>query len=64
MELPDAHDACVFCLGRAHVDAALDGSDCPCCEQMSVKTLRARISVILNCTNPGPREATCSRPPR
>ncbi|KAF4113456.1 hypothetical protein G5714_006001 [Onychostoma macrolepis] len=56
VELPDAHDACVFCLGRAHAEAALDGPDCPSCEEMLVKTLRARISVILNCapTNPLP----------
>ncbi len=49
MELPDAHNACVFCLGRAHTEAALDGPDCPACEEMTVKVLHARISVILNC---------------
>ncbi|KAL0199287.1 hypothetical protein M9458_007827, partial [Cirrhinus mrigala] len=27
VELPDAHDAYVFCLGRAHAEAALDGND-------------------------------------
>ncbi|KAF4110036.1 hypothetical protein G5714_009288 [Onychostoma macrolepis] len=54
VELPDAHDACVFCLGRAHAEAALDGPDCPSCEEMSVKTLRARISVILNCAPANP----------
>ncbi|KAF4116621.1 hypothetical protein G5714_004110 [Onychostoma macrolepis] len=53
VELPDAH-ACVFCLGRAHAEAALDGPDCPSCEEMSVKTLRARISVILNCAPANP----------
>ncbi|KAF4110763.1 hypothetical protein G5714_007794 [Onychostoma macrolepis] len=54
VELPDAHDACVFCLGQAHAEAALDGPDCPSCEEMSFKTLRARISVILNCAPANP----------
>ncbi|KAL0197791.1 hypothetical protein M9458_006331, partial [Cirrhinus mrigala] len=54
VELPDAHDACVFCLGRAHAEAALDGPDCPFCEEMTVKTLRARVSVILNCALANP----------
>ncbi|KAL0178303.1 hypothetical protein M9458_027197, partial [Cirrhinus mrigala] len=54
VELPDAHDACVFCLGRAYAEAALDGPDCPFCEEMTVKTLRARVSVILNCAPANP----------
>ncbi|KAF4112579.1 hypothetical protein G5714_007374 [Onychostoma macrolepis] len=54
VELPDAHDACVFCLGRAHAEAALDGPDFPSCEEMSVKTLRARISAVLNCAPANP----------
>lgn len=51
MELPDAHAASVFCLGRAHVEAAHNGSDCPFCEQIPVKALRARISLALNYTS-------------
>ncbi|KAL0166425.1 hypothetical protein M9458_038269, partial [Cirrhinus mrigala] len=64
VELPDAHDACVFCLGRAHAEAALDGPDCPFCEEMTVKTLRARVSVILNCTpaNPLPPPPVAAEP--
>ncbi|RXN08335.1 hypothetical protein ROHU_009473 [Labeo rohita] len=54
VELPDAHDACVFCLGRVHTEAVLDGPDCPICEEMTVKTLRARVSVILNCVPANP----------
>ncbi|KAF4103182.1 hypothetical protein G5714_016065 [Onychostoma macrolepis] len=45
---------CCACGGRAHAEAALDGPDCPSCEEMSVKTLRARISVILNCARANP----------
>lgn len=73
IELPDAHDTCMFCLGRAHGEAALDRPDCPFCEEMSVRTLRARISTILNCAPatslpPPPAEAEPReerpRPPR
>lgn len=32
------HDACVFCLGCAHVEAALDRPDCSFCKEMRVRT--------------------------
>ncbi len=42
----DGHESCVFCLGRAHTEAALGGSDCPHCGDMSLRTLRLRVAIV------------------
>lgn len=52
IELPDLHNVCIFCLGHAHAEATLDRSDRSFCEKMTVSTLRAMISTILNCAPP------------
>ncbi|RXN07830.1 mitogen-activated kinase kinase kinase kinase 4-like protein [Labeo rohita] len=44
--LSDGHESCVFCLGRAHTEAALGGSDCPHCGDMSLWTLRLRVAIV------------------
>ncbi len=36
----DGHSECVSCLGKAHADAALAGSDCSHCESISLASLR------------------------
>ncbi|RXN06012.1 hypothetical protein ROHU_012493 [Labeo rohita] len=45
VDFPDAHEDCVLCLGRAHSEAALEGSDCKACEDLPIKILCARLSV-------------------
>ncbi len=40
----DGHSKCVFCLGKSHADAALAGSDCSHCENISLASLRSRIA--------------------
>ncbi len=40
----DGHSECVSCLGKAHADAALAGSDCSHCESISLASLRTRIA--------------------
>ncbi len=42
----DGHESCVFCLGRAHTEAALGGSDCPHCGEMSLRTLRLHVAIV------------------
>ncbi len=46
IELSDGHESCVFCLGRTHAEAALVGSDCPHCGDMSLWTLRLRVVIV------------------
>ncbi|KAF4099822.1 hypothetical protein G5714_019948 [Onychostoma macrolepis] len=45
-DFPDTHNDCVLCLGRAYAEAALEGSDCQACEELSIKILRARLAVV------------------
>ncbi|KAL1279903.1 hypothetical protein QQF64_014503 [Cirrhinus molitorella] len=35
VDFPGAHKDCVMCLGRAHAEAALEGSDCTACEELA-----------------------------
>ncbi len=37
----DSHNLCVVCLGAKHAVSALEGADCPHCEQLSLRTLRS-----------------------
>ncbi len=46
IELSDGHESCVFCLGHAHTEAALGGSDCPHCRDMSLRTLRLHVAIV------------------
>ncbi len=46
VDFPDAHKNCVLCLGRAHAEVALEGSDCQACEELPIKILRARLAVV------------------
>lgn len=48
IEFPDAHEHCVLCLGRAHAEAAFEGSGCRACEKLPIKILRARLAVSCN----------------
>ena len=38
----DTHSLCVVCLGAEHAESALEGADCPHCEQLPLRTLRSR----------------------
>ncbi len=40
----DGHSECVSCLGKSHADAALAGSDCSHCENISLASLHSRIA--------------------
>ncbi len=40
----DGHSECVSCLGKSHADAALTGSDCSHCKNISLASLRSRIA--------------------
>ncbi len=44
IEAPDTHEFCILCLGLAHVEAALNGSDCL---NFSKKMLRAWRNISL-----------------
>ncbi len=46
IESSDGHESCVFCLGRAHAEAALGESDCPHCGDMSLRTLRLCVPIV------------------
>ncbi len=46
IKLSDGHESGVFCLGRAHAEAALGGSDCPHCGDMSLRTLRLLVAIV------------------
>ncbi len=46
IELYDGHESCVFCLGLAHAEAALGGSDCPHCGAMRLRTLMLHVAII------------------
>ncbi len=46
IESSDGHESCLFCLGHAHAEAALGGSDCPHCGNMSFRTLRLRVAIV------------------
>lgn len=48
IDFPDAHEQCVLCLGRAHAEAAFEGSGCRACEELPIKILRARLAVTRN----------------
>ncbi len=50
----DGHSECVSCLGKAHADAALAGSDCTHCESISLASLRTRIAFFSE-SDPAPR---------
>ncbi len=50
----DGHSECVSCLGKAHADAALAGSDCSHCESISLAALRTRIAFFSE-SDPAPR---------
>ncbi len=50
----DGHSVCVSCLGKAHADAALAGSDCSHCESISLASLRTRIAFFSE-SDPAPR---------
>ncbi len=50
----DGHSECVSCLGKAHADAALAGSDCSHCESISLASLRTRIAFFSE-SDPAPR---------
>ncbi len=38
----DTHSLCVVCLGVRHAESALEGSGCPHCERLPLRTLRSR----------------------
>ncbi|KAI2661474.1 Transposon Ty3-G Gag-Pol polyprotein [Labeo rohita] len=38
----DTHSMCVVCLGAEHAASALEGADCPHCEELPLRTLRSR----------------------
>ncbi|KAI2646366.1 Titin [Labeo rohita] len=38
----DGHGECVSCLGKSHAEAALNKTECPHCEDMSLASLRSR----------------------
>ncbi|RXN36722.1 tRNA-specific adenosine deaminase 1 [Labeo rohita] len=59
VEFPDAHEDCVLCLGRAHAEAALEGSDCKACEDLPIKILRARLAAV---RSGGPLDPASSPP--
>ncbi|KAL0183526.1 hypothetical protein M9458_019222, partial [Cirrhinus mrigala] len=40
----DGHGECVSCLGKSHAEAALNKTECPHCEDMSLASLRSRIA--------------------
>ncbi len=46
IEFSDGHESCIFCLGRVHAEAALAGSDCPHCGDMSLRTLRLHVAIV------------------
>lgn len=46
VNFPDAHEDCVLCLGRAHAEAALEGSDCRAGEELPIKILHARLAIV------------------
>ncbi len=50
----DGHSECVSCLGKAHADAALAGSDCSHCESISLASLHTRIAFFSE-SDPAPR---------
>ncbi len=50
----DGHSECVSCLGKSHADAALAGSDCSHCENISLASLRSRIAFFSE-SDPAPR---------
>ncbi|KAF4117739.1 hypothetical protein G5714_002292 [Onychostoma macrolepis] len=54
VDFPDAHKDCVLCLGHAHAEAALEGSDCQACEELPIKILRARLAVVRSSSPPAP----------
>ncbi len=59
VDFPDAHKACVLCLGHPHAEAALEGSDCQACEELASKILQARLPIVRT----GGRLAPASPPP-
>ncbi len=46
IESSDGHESCVICLVRALAEAALEGSDCPHCGDMSLRTLTLRVAIV------------------
>ncbi len=46
IESSDGHESCVICLVRALAEAAVEGSDCPHCGDMSLRTLRLRVAIV------------------
>ncbi len=40
----DGHSECISCLGKSHADAALAGSDCSHCKNISLASLRSQIA--------------------
>ncbi len=50
----DGHSECVSCLGKSHADAALAGSDCSHCENISLASLRSWIAFFSE-SDPAPR---------
>ncbi len=49
VDFPNAHKDCVLCLGCAHAEAALKGSDCQACEELPIKILQARLAIARSC---------------
>ncbi len=50
----DGHSECVSCLGKSNADAALAGSDCSHCKNISLASLRSRIAFFSE-SDPAPR---------
>ncbi len=46
IESSDGHESCLICLVRALAEAALEGSDCPHCGDMSLRTLRLCVAIV------------------
>ncbi len=42
MSAGDTHSLRVVCLGAEHAESALEGADCPHCENLPLHTLRSR----------------------
>ncbi|KAL0146542.1 hypothetical protein M9458_058173 [Cirrhinus mrigala] len=59
VEFPDEHEDCVLCLGRAHAEAALEGSDCKACQDLPIKILSARLAAV---RSGGPLDPASSPP--
>ncbi|XP_073668191.1 uncharacterized protein [Paramisgurnus dabryanus] len=54
---PDSHKLCIVCLGLLHAETALVGSECPHCDELTMRVLRTRLNIALESSSLQPPTA-------